>query len=499
MSELLLGIDIGTGSTKGLLVRSDGEVVAETAIEHGISRPRPGWAEHDPEAVWWAEARAVARRLAGRVGPANRLLAVGLAALGPCLVPVDASGRPLRPAILYGVDTRGTPLIPELEARHGAEAIFEVCGMRLTAQSVGPKIAWLLRQERQVYRQTRWFLSAPGYLALRMTGEPAVDAHNASHHTPLVDISGPSWTDRFADGVLDRPGDLARLPAIRRSGEVVGLMTPAAAAETGLPVGTPVAVGVADTMADAAAAGVVAPGDALLMYGTSAFLLLVTAGLRRHPDLWVTAGVPGAKFGLTGGPATAGAALDWVRGTLVPDVDGDEAWRLLAAEAGGLAPGAGRPVALPYFAGERTPLHDPNARGLIAGLRLDHRRGDIYRAIVEGVACALRHNLEAMEAAGGAIGRVVAVGGGTRSPLVLGVTASVLDRTIELPTGRRGAAYGAARLAATAVGRATDEWVRIEQRVQPSPEASTYDAIYRRFRALYPATKAVIERLAAAR
>ena len=184
MADLLLGIDVGSNSTKGALVSTDGSVVHEAQRGHTYDVPRPGWAEMDAEAIWWGDTVAIARELTGAAGPGDRLAAVGISAMGPCVLPVDGAGRPLRSAILYGVDTRASEQIRELEAEHGRDAIFEVCGNRLTSQSIGPKIRWLREEEPEVYEAAATFLTAPAFIVRRFTGVSAYDRHSASHATP---------------------------------------------------------------------------------------------------------------------------------------------------------------------------------------------------------------------------------------------------------------------------------------------------------------------------
>src|SRR3954447_965495 len=203
MADLLLGIDVGSNSTKGALVAPDGTVVAEATADHHYEVPRPGWAEMDADAVWWADVTHLARELRGHAGASDRIAAVGISALGPCVLPVDRDGKPLRRAILYGVDTRATRQIEEIEAEFGRDAIFQVCGNRLTSQSVGPKIRWVREDEPDVYAAAAAFLTAPAYIGRRLTGETAVDRHSASHFTPLIDIASMQWTSRFARGIVD--------------------------------------------------------------------------------------------------------------------------------------------------------------------------------------------------------------------------------------------------------------------------------------------------------
>jgi xylulokinase len=506
MGELLLGIDIGSGSTKATLCRPDGTVVADGLREHVIDHPRPGWAEMDADKVWWGDVAGLARELTAKAPGGDRVAGVAVSAMGPCVLPVDDQGRPLRPAILYGIDTRATPQIAALEARYGRETLFALGGNRLTSQSVGPKILWLREEEPEVYRRARWFLTASGYLVHRLTGEAAIDRHGASHCNPLVDIRTMQWSDRFADGIVD----LDRLPAIHSSEDLVGAVLPSAAADTGIPAGTPVTAGSIDTMAEAISVGVTDPGEIMIMYGSTAFLLLVLEGPpRMHPDLWTTAGCFNGRYGISGGMATAGALTTWFRDALGADLvaaeaaGGANAYEALAAEAATSPPGARGLVVLPYFAGERTPLFDPDARGVVAGLALGHGRGDLFRAVLEGTAYGMRHNLELMRSTGAPLHRVTAVGGGAHNPLWLQIVSDVAGIPQDIPERTTGASFGDAFL----VGRATsvipsddvlrDTWVRHARTVQPDAAASAaYEPYYEAFRALYPASLHVVHALA---
>ena len=197
--DLYLGLDVGSSSTKAVLVGADGVVVADARIEHGISRPRPGWAEQDAERDWWGGAVEVCRRvLAGR---ASRVRAVGVSALGPCVLAADEGGRPLRPAILYGIDSRASAQVERLTAELGADEILARCGSRLSSQSAGPKIRWLADEEPGVWSATRRVFGASSYLVSRLTGEYVLDHHSASHWAPLYDVHANAWIDEWAESV----------------------------------------------------------------------------------------------------------------------------------------------------------------------------------------------------------------------------------------------------------------------------------------------------------
>jgi len=220
VSDLLLGIDIGTASSKGVLARPTGEIVATAERAHEFAVPRPGWAEHDAEAVWWDDLVAICRELAPPDEAA--IAAVCVSGIGPCLLPVDETGRPLRPAILYGIDTRATAEIDELNRRYGADSILARGGSPLTTQAVGPKLLWLRHNEPDVFERTRGFLMASSFAVERLTGEYVLDHHSASQCDPLYDIHESRWIEELADEIA--PG--VRLPRLLWPAAVAGRGTP---------------------------------------------------------------------------------------------------------------------------------------------------------------------------------------------------------------------------------------------------------------------------------
>ncbi|MEJ2888829.1 FGGY-family carbohydrate kinase [Actinomycetospora aeridis] len=475
---LVLGVDVGTSSSKGVLVDADhGRVVARAEVEHATSFPRPGWVEHEAEGVWWADVVHLTRELLSHGTPD----AVGVSGIGPVLLPADADGRPLRPAILYGVDTRATREIAELTEEIGAEEIVARGGTPLSSQAVGPKWRWLQRHEPEVYAATRHFLMASSYLVHRLTGEYVLDHHSASQCDPMYDLEAAGWAPDLAEVVA--PG--LPLPRLLWPGEVAGTVTREAAEATGLRAGTPVIAGTIDAWAEATSVGVQAAGDTMVMYGTTMFLVQVTDAPVRHPALWATRGVPPGSFTTAAGMATSGAITAWIRDLVGAD------YATLVAEAADVPPGARGLLLLPYFAGERTPVLDPDARGLLLGLTTSHGRAEIYRAALEGIAHGVRHNLDAFREAGGPDPRLVAVGGGTRGGLWTQIVSDVTGRDQQVPADTTGAALGDALLAARALGAEADAgvWNPIVATVRPDSERTArYDAFHEHYRALYPAT-----------
>ena len=487
---LLLGVDIGTASSKGVLVHADGTVVATATRAHEVSRPHPGWVEHDAQTVWWADFTAISQELTARAP--EPVAAVGVSGIGPCLLPVDSDDRPLRPAILYGVDTRATVEIDELTQMFGEQTILERCGSVLTSQAVGPKLAWLRADEPQTWAATRRFLMAHSFVVRRLTGSYILDHHSASQCTPMYDPVEHHWIRDWTE--LIAPG--LELPQLCWPSDVVGEVQPGVAEQIGIPAGTPVVAGTIDAWAEATSVGVTAPGDVMLMYGTTMFLVEVLDRARRSPDLWGTVGTFPGTHNFAAGMATSGAVTEWIR-----KLTGASSFEPLVSEAQLSPPGSHGLLMLPYFAGERTPLFDPDARGVLAGLTLRHTRGDIYRAALEATAYGVRHNLEAMRDAGGQARRLVAVGGGTKGGLWTQIVSDVLGAPQQLPRQTIGACLGDALLAAIGIGAVkieqSPEWNPISTTIEPQPEpAAAYERFYSLYRELYPDTKKIAHALA---
>lgn len=489
-----LGVDIGTSSSKAVVVDGDGLVVASASVAHDVSRPREGHVEMDGR-VWWDEFVRLARDATGQAGADVEIAAVGVSGMGPCVLLADEDDEPVRPAILYGVDTRATAQIRRMTDELGADRIAAVGGSLLTTQAGGPKIVWVAEEEPEAYGRARRVFMPASWLARRLTGAYVLDHQSASQMSPLYDIDAESWHepwwDRFAPGI--------EAPALLWAGEAAGVATADAAAATGLPEGIPVIAGTIDAWTEAVSVGAHGDGDLMLMYGTTMFLVATGSETLRTPSMWTTAGAfPGTR-NLAGGLATSGALTAWIR-----DLTGAD-YPVLLAEAADSPPGANGLSMLPYFAGERTPILDPDARGVIAGLTLRHTRGDLYRAALEATALAVRHNMETMRAAGADIRRIVAVGGGTQGELWMQIVSDATGLVQEVPTTTIGASFGAAILARAAVDpavdpRRSDAWNPIVTTVHPDPSvAAVYDEMFAQYLRLYAGTKELVHDLSRGR
>ena len=492
-----LGIDIGTFESKGVLVDAEGRIVASAAKPHKMIVPQPGWAEHRADEDWWDDFIFLSNKLIADSGisPAE-IKAVATSAIGPCMLPVDEAGKPLMNAVLYGVDTRAAKEIEDLTARIGEDVLLKRCGNALTSQSVGPKILWLKRNRPEIFSKTAKILTATTYVVHRLTGRYVIDHYSAANISPLYDVATLSWTEALADDIIG----LDKLPEIVWTTEIAGTVTEAAAAATGLAVGTPVTAGTIDAAAEALSVGVLDSGDMLLMYGSTTFIIQITPV--RVPDarLWYAPWFFPGKHAAMSGLATSGTLSHWFREQFARELDPATAVMALALEAEGSPPGAKGLVMLPYFSGERTPIHDTEARGVLFGMNLTHTRGDIYRALFEGIAFGTHHVFDTYADVGQPPKVILAAGGGTKNRVWAQATSDVSGRTQIVRQKTVGASYGDAFIAALAIGDVQPDdirtWNPVDHEITPHAGVrELYERRYRVFRELYERNKDLMREL----
>ena len=485
-----LGVDIGTFESKGVLVDFAGRIVAQAARAHEMIVPRAGWAEHRPEEDWWGDFVVITRALLVGIDPAL-VKAVACSAIGPCMLPLDAAGAPLRNGVLYGVDTRASAEIDHLNAALGEAAILARCGNALTSQSVGPKILWLKNAHPDLWARTSKVVTATTFLTQRLTGRCVIDHYTAANFSPLYDIEKQDWCPEFGD-ICGRE----MLPDLLWSSEIAGQVTAGAAAETGLAVGTPVTCGTIDAASEAVSVGVAGPGDMMMMYGSTIFIIEVTDRQLDDARLWHAPWLYPGQHAAMAGLATSGTLTHWFRDHFARELPRETAFAVLTEEAMASPHGARGLLCLPYFSGERTPIHNPQAKGAFFGLNLTHGRGDLYRAVLEGIASATRHITDTYAEAGAAPRRVLAVGGGTKNRPWLQATSDLtgLDQVVARVT--TGASFGNAFLAARAIGVAAriEDWNPVAEVVKAERHA-VYDRQYRLFRRLYEQTRDIAAEL----
>jgi xylulokinase len=480
--SVMLGIDIGTTATKGLLLHPERGVIGEASRPAQLSSLHPGWSEEDP-AQWWQNLCQLSRELAD----GQDVQAVGISGMVPCIVLVDGAAEVIRPAILYN-DARAVEQIEHLRGELAHSRVLERTGSPITQQSVGPKLLWLAEHERSNWRKATAVLGSYSLMALWLTGVPSAEA-NWALESGLYDLETHLWAqDILAATGVDR--DL--LPPVRQPPEVIGTVCAEAARVTGLPSGTPVVAGSADHVASAFAAGLAEAGDVVIKLGGSGDILMVTDALFVDPRLYLDFHLIPGKYLPNGCMASSGSLIRWFQrelagGTSLQDLD-------VEAEAAG--PGAGGIVALPYLLGEKTPINDPTARGAFAGLHLGHERGHLFRAILEGVAFGFRHHLDVFAERGQTPRKVRLTNGGARSELWAQVTADVLGLPLEQVQVVGGSALGAAFVAGMGTGvfrgwHEIERFTSVDAVIEPHPHA-VYEERYRAYRALYPALKGIL-------
>lgn len=469
-----LGLDLGTTEVKAGLVDLDGRLLGLARAGYGldVSGGR-GWAEQDPGA-WWSAVISAVRAL--RADDTADVVAIGVDGHGPTLAAVDARGEATRPAITF-LDTRATA---------EADELARTTGVRGWALGGLPAALWVERNEPAAAAATCWYLATWEWLAFRLTGVAAA---------PLVpDQLVPDAGLVTAAGI---PAD--RLPRPSSTGDVVGGLAPAAAEALGLRAGIPVVGGTVDAFASYLGAGLLQPGDAYDPGGSAGGFGVYWDRPLEVPGGFVTPAPLAGLYSVGAAMAATGRALDWYRDTLLGGTITTEA---LLAEAAATPPGADGLVFLPYLAGERSPIWDPDARGVLAGLTLGHGRGHVARAIVEASALAIRHVAAPMLAAGVRVTDMRVCGGPARSAFWNAVKADVTGFSVAVPAVLETAVLGSAILGAVGTGAYPDlpgairAMTRITERIEPRPElTSVYDRTFAAYAGLYPATAPLLRPL----
>lgn len=476
---VLLGLDIGTTATKGLLLDSDRGVVATGERPSALHSPHPGWAEEDPR-QWLDNVYSLCHELV----PNGHVDAVGVAGMVPCVILLDDEGTPLRMSIQQN-DARAVDEITELQDLLAENRILERTGSAITQQSVAPTILWLRRNEPDRYARARHVLGSYDFVNFALTGQVGVEA-NWALESGLFDLERQAW----ASDVAEAAGlDLAMLGVIQHVDKVAGRLTREASEATGLKEGTPVIGGAADHVASAFASGNNADNDLFVKIGGAGDILLATKEPLVDARLFLDFHIVPGMFMPNGCMATSGSAVRWFASELGCGARLDE----LDAAASLVAPGADGVICLPYFLGEKTPLNDPEARAAFVGLHLGHTRAHLFRALLEGVAYGFRHHADVFAELGHPPARVRAGDGGSRSTLWTQIIADVLERPIEVVDNRGGAALGVAFAAGVATSQVADwtgieAFVKVERTVEPAPRAA-YVTGYKRYRSLYPHLK----------
>lgn len=495
---MLLGVDLGTSSVRVAVVDERGQIRGLGQQEYPIEIPRPGWAEQDPEA-WWEATQAACRQAIQARGLApEAITAIGLSGQMHGTVLTTASGDPLGHAIIWA-DGRSAAVANRLNHEIGLARLAELAGNRVSAGFMAATLGWLREERPATLDSARWALLPKDFLRLRMTGEAASEPSDASA-TLLFDIRRGDWSSELAEAV---GVETELLPPVVPSRTVAGRLTAPAAAALGLRPGIPVVAGAGDQAAQAVGNGVLDGTTASCTIGTGGQLLQPAAEPSADPQLRVHCfchAVPGTWF-LMAAILAAGLSLRWWRDTVgLPSEGGYEVLDREAEEAG---PGAGGVLFLPYLLGERTPHMDSAARGAFVGLALEHGRGHLARAVMEGVALALREGMGVLAVLTSRPDALVASGGGAKSRLWRQIQADVFGLPLTTVVGEERAVVGAAMLAGIGTGvfgsfgEAREACVSYGSRTEPRAAVrDQYDRLYGIYRSLYPALQPVYGALA---
>ncbi|MEM1867648.1 MAG: FGGY family carbohydrate kinase, partial [Thermosphaera sp.] len=486
--------------SKACIIDENLKIIRTAIVPHTLSIPYPGWAEHDAENVWWHDCVQLCRELLDNKVRA-KLLAVGCSAIAPTVLPVDARGFPLRPAILYGIDTRAYKEITEIEEKYGIERIKEKCWNALSTQSAGPKILWFIKNEPALYKKTWKIMTATTYLVFKLTKAVVIDKYTAGAFSPMFNMNTLDWDEELA--IVPR----RLLPELKWTTEIAGKVTKEAAAATKIPEGTPVVVGTADAAAEFVSAGGGTAGDLMIMLGSTVFFIEQLAHPPQSTALWNSVFLWPECFCIAGGMATGGALTRWFRDNfadeerLLEKTAGINAYESLWKRSAEVPAGGQGLLVFPYFSGERTPLNDPAARGVILGLSLFHSKYHVYRALLEGIAFGIRHNLEYIDQVLPPK-RILVAGGGTKNQLWLKIIASIIARKLLVPPIKVGASYGDAILAAIGINLITPDVLPHlfhETYDQVDPEESltqVYEQYYHIYRNAWDSIKEWVHKLA---
>lgn len=501
-----LGIDVGTGGTRVLVIDSTGNVIASASSEHQhFASPRPGWAEQDPRDWWRACGEAVRKALQSSGHSAADIKCVGFSGQMHGAVLLDSSDQVVRPAIIW-CDQRSEAQAHELELMFGRDTLIRLtCNPPLTNFTL-TKFLWVRENEPQNWSRVAHAMLPKDYVRFRLTGERAIDMADASG-TLLLDVANRRWSPE----VLAKTGiDQKLLPALFESPQVCGKVSAGGAEATGLLAGTPVVAGAGDQAAGAVGMGIARVGAVSATIGTSGVVFASTDRPAMDPEGRLHTfchAIPG-RWHVMGVTQAAGLSLRWYRDQFsmasptmqnsVQAKDGRDPYDIFAEEAAATPPASEGAFWVPYLMGERTPHLDPNARAALVGLTASHTRAHVIRAIMEGVAFSLKDTFTIFQEMEIPVTSIRLGGGGARSSLWRQIQADVYGREVEIVAAEEGAAYGAAILAGVGAGawptveQACDAVVRVAKRIAPTPhDSATMQKAYATFRKIYPALRQI--------
>ncbi len=483
MKQQLLGIDIGTSACKVAVFDEDGKVLAQANRPYRVYYPQNGWAEQNPEEWWEAICDAVREALSEESVSAEQIKGIGVDGQSWSAIPVDENGSVLHNTPIW-MDTRARHLCEKVKKEIGADEIFRVAGNDFLPSYVTPKLLWFKEERPEVFQKTHKFLQSNSYIVMKLTGEMSQE-YSQCYGIHFFHMEKLSYDMALAEKMGLSPD---MMPKLYGCDEIVGSVTEEAAKKTGLKAGTPVVAGGLDAACGAWGAGVYRPGETQEQGGQAGGMSICTDKALSHKALILGTHVVPGLWLLQGGTVGGGGALKWFRQELGGGMSFDE----LTAEAAEAPPGSDGVLFLPYMAGERSPIWNPDAKGVFYGLSFDKTRGHLIRSVLEGVAFSLEHNLRTAAETGIHVDTLNAMGGASNSVLWTQIKADVTGKTIRVPSSDTATTLGAAILAGVgcgvygSYGEAVNRTIRMTRVQEPNPEnKAVYDRSMERYLRLY--------------
>ena len=502
----LLGVDLGTSGTKTVLFDENGQTLASKTIEYPLLQPKNGWAEQDPK--FWYDATIDSIKSVLQTSKVNSEDVVALSIAGQMhgLVMLDKNGKVLRNSILW-CDARTQKQCDEITALVGKQRLIEINANPALTGFTAPKILWVRENEPEIYKECATILLPKDYVRYMLTGEKAMEISDASG-TNLLDITNRVWSDEILEKLSI---EKSLMPPIIESSAIAGHITKEIAALTGLKEGTIVAGGAGDNAAAALGTGVCKEGDAFVTLGTSGVIFAHTNKPSIDPLGRVHTFCAAVKNSWTAMSCTlaAGLSLRWTRDELysfekdAEAAKGNDVYNLMTENASKIPVGADGLVYLPYLMGERSPVLDPNARGVFFGLTARHTKSHMTRAVLEGITLSQRHNLDVLHQMDINPVNLTACGGGAQSPFWRQLLADILQCKIVTTTSKEGPALGAAILAGVAAGvfesveQGCAKLVKMSEKFSDTNKdnAAKYDEVYKMYSFLYPTLRPAFSKL----
>ena len=486
---MLMGIDIGTTSVKTIICDYNGKIIYSTSESQNLYSKQSGWAEENPE-EWWENTKKTINSCFENtnINP-NEVDAVGVTGMLPALVLLDKNNNILRRSIQQN-DARTVKEIDYIKDQLNEEKFFEITGGSINQQLIGPKIIWIKENEPNIYNQIDNIFGSYDFINYKLTGNKVVE-HNWALESGLLNINNKQWDNKLLELFQI---DEKWLPDIKESSKIIGEVTNEAADATGLLSGTPVVAGVADHVSSAFTAGVIEEGDLNIKIGGAGDILISLDKLVTDPRLFIDYHAIPNKYMINGCMAASGSLLKWFIKEFCQlehlyEFEGniDKVFSYFNDKAFAVNCGSEGIIILPYFLGEKTPIHNPKARGVIFGLGLHHKKEHLYRAIMESIAYGFKHHVDILKERNLKINNVIVTDGGAKSKVWRSILADVIGVPIKNLKNHPGSSLGAAFIAGMGINKFKDyseikKYIKVDEIIKPN---SKNNKIYKQYYELY--------------